>query len=157
MGKEKHVVSYESNRAIGVKKSYVFYEGKRPRGGLRTQWVMREYRLLGSQTRPNSGLEQKFVREMEDWVVCKIYQKKRTSKKNVVETTDMNSSKSNKIWSAREISPIVMDVVMVGSNDDLGPPQPSSSSCSSGVSFCKREPEEEEEEVEEIISAYNIN
>ncbi|XP_058186936.1 NAC domain-containing protein 83-like [Rhododendron vialii] len=150
MGKEKHVVSYESNRAIGVKKSYVFYEGgKRPRG-LRTQWVMREYRLLGSQTRPNSGL-QKFVREMEDWVVCKIYQKKRTSKKNVVET-DMNSSKSNKIWSAREISPIVMDVVMVGSNDDLGPPQPSSSSCSSGVSFCKGEPPEEE-----ITSAYNIS
>lgn len=146
MGKEKHVVSYESNRAIGVKKSYVFYEGKRTRGGLRTQWIMREYRLLGSQTRPNSGLQQKFVREMEDWVVCKIYQKKRTSKKNVVETT-----KSNKIWSAREISPIVMDVVMVGSNDGLGPPQPSSSSCSSGVSFCKREPEEE------IISAYNIN
>ncbi|KAI8533374.1 hypothetical protein RHMOL_Rhmol10G0004200 [Rhododendron molle] len=149
MGKEKHVVSYESNRAIGVKKSFVFYEGKRPRG-LRTQWVMHEYRLLGSQTRPNSGL-QKFAREMDDWVVCKIYQKKRTSKKNVVET-DMNSSKSKKIWSAREISPIVMDVVIVGSNDDLGPPQPSSSSsCSSGFSSCKGEPEEE------ITSAYNIS
>lgn len=150
MGKEKHVVSFESNRAIGVKKSFVFYQGKqqqrrhpRGRGGFRTQWVMREYRLLGSlQT---NSMDQ-------DWVVCKIYQKKKRSsnKKDatVVAGTDLISYTKN-IWNAREItSP---PTVLVESNDDdKGPPQPSSS-CSSGVSFCR---EAAAGDQEEITSAY---
>jgi len=151
MGKEKHVVSFESNRAIGVKKSFVFYQGKqqqrhpRGRGGFRTQWVMREYRLLGSlQT---NSMDQ-------DWVVCKIYQKKKRSsnKKNAaVLRTDLISNTKN-IWNGREITspPTVLVESNDDDDDDKGPPQPSSS-CSSGVSFCL---EAARGDQEEITSAY---
>lgn len=150
MGKEKHVVSFESNRAIGVKKSFVFYQGKQqqrdPRGGFRTQWIMREYRLLGSlQT---NSMDQ-------DWVVCKIYQKKKRSsnKKNAaVVQTDLISYTKN-IWNAREITspPTVLGESNDDDDDDKGPPQPSSS-CSSGVSFCREAVLRGDQE--EITSAY---
>lgn len=43
------VIRNENNRSIGLKKTLVFYSGKAPKG-LRTSWIMNEYRLPQSET-----------------------------------------------------------------------------------------------------------
>lgn len=48
-GKDVEIVASGSNRAVGKKRALVFYEGKLG-AGTRTQWVMHEYRLVGSGT-----------------------------------------------------------------------------------------------------------
>jgi No apical meristem (NAM) protein len=43
------MVRVENNRSIGLKKTLVFYSGKAPKG-IRTSWIMNEYRLPHSET-----------------------------------------------------------------------------------------------------------
>lgn len=40
---------------VGVKKALVFYQGRPPKGG-KTDWIMHEYRLSDSRSRPVSKL-----------------------------------------------------------------------------------------------------
>ncbi|XP_020232458.1 NAC domain-containing protein 1 [Cajanus cajan] len=56
---------------FGVKKALVFYEGKPPKG-VKTNWIMHEYRLVHSN-RPIS-LKETSMR-LDDWVLCRIYKK----------------------------------------------------------------------------------
>ncbi|KAJ0763452.1 putative transcription factor NAM family [Helianthus annuus] len=55
-----------------MKKTLVFYKGKPPHGS-RTDWIMHEYTLATPQ--PNNPTQ-----GMENWVICKIFLKKRGSK-----------------------------------------------------------------------------
>lgn len=43
-GKDRRVVHQHGGRAIGMKKTLVYYRGRAPQG-VRTDWVMHEYRL----------------------------------------------------------------------------------------------------------------
>jgi len=54
---------------VGVKKSLVFYKG-RPLKGIKTNWVMHEYRL--AETLPT---KRKGPMRLDDWVLCRIYEK----------------------------------------------------------------------------------
>ncbi|XP_010029941.2 protein NTM1-like 9 [Eucalyptus grandis] len=69
-GKERAIMSEDTNEQIGIKKTLVFYEGRVPHGK-RTDWVMHEYHLnskhLGSNH--NEG-------EMLPYVACRIKNKK---------------------------------------------------------------------------------
>ncbi|CAL0323474.1 unnamed protein product [Lupinus luteus] len=56
---------------IGVKKALVFYEGRPPKG-VKTNWIMHEYRLVDNN-RPNK-LKDTSMR-LDDWVLCRIYKK----------------------------------------------------------------------------------
>ncbi|XP_041995597.1 NAC transcription factor 32-like [Salvia splendens] len=69
--------SLGSRRKIGVKKGLVFYKGKPPRG-LRTDWVMTEYRLPDTShpSRSTAG-----SMRLDDWVLCRIRHKGNMSKK----------------------------------------------------------------------------
>ncbi|KAJ4961514.1 hypothetical protein NE237_021424 [Protea cynaroides] len=69
-GTDKAIHSGSQN--VGVKKSLVFYKGRPPKG-IKTDWIMHEYRLGGSSQRPN-----KLVGSMrlDEWVLCRIYKKK---------------------------------------------------------------------------------
>ncbi|KQK15686.1 hypothetical protein BRADI_1g24390v3 [Brachypodium distachyon] len=70
---------------VGVKKALVFYRGKPPKG-LKTNWIMHEYRLADSSSsgatasRPppvvagGSGGRAASLR-LDDWVLCRIYKK----------------------------------------------------------------------------------
>lgn len=63
---------YSGSKYVGIKKALVFYKGKPPKG-IKTDWIMHEYRLSESRsppTRPNGSMR------LDDWVLCRIYQKK---------------------------------------------------------------------------------
>lgn len=64
-------------KALAIKKALVFYAGKAPKGE-KTNWIMHEYRLADvdrSARKRGSGLR------LDDWVLCRIYNKKGTIEK----------------------------------------------------------------------------
>ncbi|KAF5749043.1 transcription factor NAC1 [Tripterygium wilfordii] len=64
-------------KPVGIKKALVFYTGKAPKGE-KTNWIMHEYRLADvdrSIRKKNNSLR------LDDWVLCRIYNKKGTLEK----------------------------------------------------------------------------
>ncbi|KAH6834238.1 NAC-like [Perilla frutescens var. hirtella] len=67
-------------RLIGFKKALVFYEGRPQQGQQhKTSWIMHEFRLNQSP-RPRNERNPRDMR-LDDWVLCKIYEKKPNSKR----------------------------------------------------------------------------
>ncbi|XP_045817138.1 NAC transcription factor 29-like [Trifolium pratense] len=64
------------SKQIGVKKSLVFYKGRPPKG-IKTNWIMHEYRLIGSQKQTSKHIGSM---RLDDWVLCRIYKKKQMGK-----------------------------------------------------------------------------
>ncbi|XVE83358.1 hypothetical protein DITRI_Ditri16bG0083000 [Diplodiscus trichospermus] len=56
---------------IGYRKALVFYRGKPPKG-VKTDWMMHEYRLKDPPARLNASIHDM---RLDDWVLCKIYKK----------------------------------------------------------------------------------
>ncbi|TYJ29144.1 hypothetical protein E1A91_A06G050400v1 [Gossypium mustelinum] len=58
-------------KPVGIKKALVFYAGKAPKGE-KTNWIMHEYRLadVDRSARKTNSLR------LDDWVLCRIYNKK---------------------------------------------------------------------------------
>ncbi|XP_072976691.1 NAC domain-containing protein 2-like isoform X1 [Typha angustifolia] len=76
-GTDKPIVASKGNENIGVKKALVFYKGKPPKG-IKTDWIMHEYRLHESQishrSKPMKRRDSATMR-LDDWVLCRIYKK----------------------------------------------------------------------------------
>ncbi|ESQ49679.1 hypothetical protein EUTSA_v10021011mg [Eutrema salsugineum] len=82
------------NENIGIKKALVFYRGKPPKG-VKTNWIMHEYRLAESLSPKrlchsrtgiqvnNSGdrnlKSKEYSMRLDDWVLCRIYKKSHAS------------------------------------------------------------------------------
>ncbi|KAH7549455.1 hypothetical protein JRO89_XS13G0034900 [Xanthoceras sorbifolium] len=64
-GKDRRV-SYQ-NRAIGMKKTLVYYRGRAPQG-IRTDWVMHEYRLDDKECEDSSGIQ-------DSYALCRVFKK----------------------------------------------------------------------------------
>ncbi|KAK4786715.1 hypothetical protein SAY86_010548 [Trapa natans] len=62
-----------NERNIGVKKALVFYKGRPPRG-IKTNWIMHEYRLAESPCTLGRLNESSSMR-LDDWVLCRIYRR----------------------------------------------------------------------------------
>ncbi|KAL1556676.1 NAC domain-containing protein 2-like [Salvia divinorum] len=84
-------VIYSRSKFVGVKKALVFYQGKPPKG-IKTDWIMHEYRL--DESRPHPSKQNGSMR-LNDWVLCRIYKKKNLRKPpeqriedSVIQTTD---------------------------------------------------------------------
>ncbi|KAJ1273925.1 hypothetical protein BS78_05G022800 [Paspalum vaginatum] len=84
-GTDKPVVSERA--VVGVKKALVFYSGRPPRG-VKTDWVMHEYRLVagaaghnnnkdaaGNKTKRSCRGASSSSMRLDDWVLCRIYNK----------------------------------------------------------------------------------
>ncbi|KAG6522652.1 hypothetical protein ZIOFF_019798 [Zingiber officinale] len=63
-----------SPKPVAIKKALVFYTGKAPKGD-KTNWIMHEYRLadVDRSARKKNSLR------LDDWVLCRIYNKKGSS------------------------------------------------------------------------------
>ncbi|KAL5724435.1 hypothetical protein ACHQM5_007701 [Ranunculus cassubicifolius] len=110
-GIDKQIVASRSNQIVGMKKTLVFYRGKPPTGS-KTKWIMHEYRLVSSSQSSTS--------QMENWVVCRIFLKKRR-------TTNDQCSESG-VVKPRFIDFMMQDTIL------LTPPSSSSTcSASSGI------------------------
>ncbi|CAN4091730.1 unnamed protein product [Withania somnifera] len=74
-GIDKKIVTrgQEQQQLVGLKKTLVFYKGKSPHG-CRTNWIMHEYRL--------AYLESNNCQPQGNWVICRIFLKRRGSTKN---------------------------------------------------------------------------
>ncbi|THU43930.1 hypothetical protein C4D60_Mb02t02040 [Musa balbisiana] len=76
-GTDKPIVASKGmSDNIGVKKALVFYKGKPPKG-VKTDWIMHEYRLaeaLRSNNYQTIKLRGSSMR-LDDWVLCRIYKK----------------------------------------------------------------------------------
>ncbi|XP_015883764.1 NAC domain-containing protein 54 [Ziziphus jujuba] len=64
-GKDRRVTS--QSRAIGMKKTLVYYRGRAPQG-IRTDWVMHEYRLDDKECEDNSGIQ-------DSYALCRVFKK----------------------------------------------------------------------------------
>ncbi|XP_031287930.1 NAC domain-containing protein 2-like [Pistacia vera] len=67
---------YSGSKYVGVKKALVFYKGRPPKG-VKTDWIMHEYRLSDSRKQPN---KQNGSMRLDDWVLCRIYKKRHSAK-----------------------------------------------------------------------------
>ncbi|XP_027346666.1 NAC transcription factor 25-like [Abrus precatorius] len=88
-GTDKPILASDGHQKVGVKKALVFYGGKPPKG-VKTNWIMHEYRLandsfnssskpppLAADHRPNNNKKNSL--RLDDWVLCRIYKKSNTS------------------------------------------------------------------------------
>ncbi|KAB2013891.1 hypothetical protein ES319_D09G187500v1 [Gossypium barbadense] len=64
-GKDRRVAS--QNRAIGMKKTLVYYRGRAPQG-IRTDWVMHEYRLDDKESEDYCGIQ-------DSYALCRVFKK----------------------------------------------------------------------------------
>ncbi|THU66647.1 hypothetical protein C4D60_Mb05t16360 [Musa balbisiana] len=74
-GKDRKV-SFQG-RAVGTKKTLVYYKGRAPRGS-RTHWVMHEYRLDEKESEMPSGLQ-------ESYALCRVFMKSATAGAKIIE------------------------------------------------------------------------
>lgn len=82
-GTDKAICSGAKN--VGIKKALVFYKGRPPKG-VKTNWIMHEYRLTESRYRP---IKQHGSMRLDDWVLCRIYKKR-----HVVRAEEISDSSS---------------------------------------------------------------
>lgn len=130
-GLDKQIVSFKTNQLVGMKKTLVFYRGKPPKGA-RTDWIMHEYRLITPPVTADSP-------PLENWVLCRIFLKKRGSK---------NEEEAVPVIGDRPASPgPVFYDFMAKERADLNEVPANSSSGSSGITeISKRnEPDDHEE------------
>ncbi|CAJ1974842.1 unnamed protein product [Sphenostylis stenocarpa] len=88
-------------KALGIKKALVFYAGKAPKGE-KTNWIMHEYRLANvdrSASKKNNNLR------LDDWVLCRIYNKKGKIEKHNTMTPKMETGVVNNLEQEKETKP----------------------------------------------------
>ncbi|XP_020574015.1 NAC domain-containing protein 21/22-like [Phalaenopsis equestris] len=64
-GKDRTVHNHRTHSTVGMRKTLVFYHGRAP-NGLKTNWVMHEFRLETPHSPPK-----------EDWVLCRVFHKRK--------------------------------------------------------------------------------
>ncbi|WOL17096.1 NAC transcription factor [Canna indica] len=83
------------NESIGVKKALVFYRGKPPKG-VKTDWIMHEYRLADADARCRNNYQPVNLRgssmRLDDWVLCRIYKKSSSQQSSLLDTEREDSS-----------------------------------------------------------------
>ncbi|XVF27579.1 hypothetical protein REPUB_Repub14bG0120700 [Reevesia pubescens] len=70
-GTDKPIITSVGSQCLGMKKALVFYKGRPPKG-VKTDWMMIEYRLLDDyflSQRPKGSMR------LDDWVLCRVRQK----------------------------------------------------------------------------------
>ncbi|XLR58427.1 hypothetical protein S83_009099 [Arachis hypogaea] len=99
-------------KALAIKKALVFYAGKAPKG-VKTNWIMHEYRLANVDR--SAGNKKNNLR-LDDWVLCRIYNKKgKIEKYNHLGAADHKSASS---WEENERKPEVKERLHMDTSSD---------------------------------------
>lgn len=104
-------------KPLGIKKALVFYAGKAPKG-IKTNWIMHEYRLANVDR--SAGKKNNL--RLDDWVLCRIYNKKGTLEKyqpldpKMEEFAEMEEEQKPKIMVSGQNSTVTQAMI---SNDQL--------------------------------------
>eukprot|EP01018_Ginkgo_biloba_P019619 Gb_41540 [translate_table: standard] len=88
-GADKPITAKGSSKRVGIKKALVFYVGKAPKG-TKTNWIMHEYRLADV----NRSAKKKGSLRLDDWVLCRIYNKKSSAEKIANEQKESSSDEA---------------------------------------------------------------
>ncbi|XP_023526791.1 NAC domain-containing protein 83-like [Cucurbita pepo subsp. pepo] len=137
-GIDRRIVSSKENRLVGLKKTLVFYTGNPP-NGLRTDWVMHEYRLVGDSEAPPSAINGELPTLNHNWVLCRIFLKKSTK----------NRDEKKKIC-----TPVFHQFLRTDLN--LAAPCSSSSGSSGVTEISVNSHQEQEQEQEETSSCHSL-
>ncbi|KAK7295388.1 hypothetical protein RJT34_18295 [Clitoria ternatea] len=101
-GKDKEIIM--ENLLIGMKKTFVFYKGRAPKGE-KTDWVMHEYRLEGKHSEQNQPKPGK-----SEWVICRVFEKSPSGKKmHVTRCGRFNSFVEEPSHASHSLLPPLMD------------------------------------------------
>ncbi|KAI5322271.1 hypothetical protein L3X38_031343 [Prunus dulcis] len=87
---DKPILTSRGSKRIGVKKALVFYTGRAPKG-VKTEWIMNEYRLLDDTVKPS---RLKGSMRLDDWVLCRVQHRGNRSKN----TCNSQDSYSTEFW-----------------------------------------------------------
>ncbi|XVF61088.1 hypothetical protein PTKIN_Ptkin08bG0101300 [Pterospermum kingtungense] len=97
-------------KTLAIKKALVFYAGKAPRG-VKTNWIMHEYRLANVDRSAGAAKKDNNLR-LDDWVLCRIYNKKgriekhfRSEQKQWSSYPEMEDQKPNILLNAQNMTP----------------------------------------------------
>ncbi|XP_061341954.1 NAC domain-containing protein 2-like isoform X2 [Gastrolobium bilobum] len=126
-------------KPVGIKKALVFYAGKAPKG-VKTNWIMHEYRLADV----DRSVRKKNSLRLDDWVLCRIYNKKGTVEKQPssickTESSGMEDKKPEILTSGGALLPppppaaAVTDYIYFDASDSIPKLHTADSSCSEHV------------------------
>ncbi|KAF5191574.1 Nac domain-containing protein [Thalictrum thalictroides] len=90
-GADKPIRPTPTARQLGIKKALVFYSGKAP-NGLKTNWIMHEYRLAQPLPYRPSNIKGSRSLRLDDWVLCRIYNKKNNWNTTTTQIEEAGSS-----------------------------------------------------------------
>ncbi|KAL9405436.1 hypothetical protein Peur_002408 [Populus x canadensis] len=68
---EELVFASDSNKTVGTKKYFLFYTAD----GIRTNWVMEEYRLSEFGTSASTKTRNRQKQDYSKWVICRVYER----------------------------------------------------------------------------------
>ncbi|XP_057803947.1 NAC domain-containing protein 104-like [Salvia miltiorrhiza] len=67
---------YSGGQRVGMKKCNAFYVGQQPSQGVKTNWIMHEYRLSDSTSSNRSSSRRRSSKiDYSKWVVCRVYER----------------------------------------------------------------------------------
>ncbi|GMJ12948.1 Arabidopsis NAC domain containing protein 104, xylem NAC domain 1 [Hibiscus trionum] len=93
MGTDEPVVSSNSSKKVGVKKYFVFYIGEPGPAGVKTNWIMQEYRLSDSDSGSSRSSKRRGGHSKTDyskWVVCRVYERNYSDDDNNDDGTELS-------------------------------------------------------------------
>ncbi|XP_062226163.1 protein CUP-SHAPED COTYLEDON 1-like [Phragmites australis] len=101
-GKDREVRNLTTRAVVGMRKTLVFYQGRAP-NGVKSCWVMHEFRLDSPHTPPK-----------EDWVLCRVFQKRKDNEQD-------NADPSSPTFAGSSQAVVLTDLPMMDAyNDQTG-------------------------------------
>lgn len=128
--KNRQILASGTKQVVGIRKTLIFSEGKRSHE-TKTQWVMHQYHLVAIATNPNLPQPVFKLVIIGDWVVYRIFQRKKKPRRHgVVSSNNLNITKNSH---KNQLQAIDFSIFEADQTDILGPPPQPVSSCSSEI------------------------
>ncbi|KAL0435587.1 UNVERIFIED_CONTAM: NAC domain-containing protein 21/22 [Sesamum radiatum] len=94
-GKDRVVLDPRSRAVVGMRKTLVFYKNRAP-NGIKTGWIMHEFRLENPNVPPK-----------EDWVLCRVFHKSRSSSSSSGDHHHHQNSKNHQSYHTSQICTLI--------------------------------------------------